>query len=72
MNDTSTAFDTFLGGYKTYIIAGLGIVFNALAAFHVWTPTPEQSMAVNGVAVLLTAIFLRMGVRKAQTAAEQK
>ena len=68
-NDTN-AFDGFLAGYKTYIAAALGIAFNVLAAFHVWSPTPEQVTAVNGVAVLGTAIFLRLGVRKAQKAAQ--
>lgn len=64
--DTSSTFDSILGGYKTYITAGIGIVFNVLTAFNVWNPTTEQTMAINGAIVLLAAAFLRAGVKKAQ------
>lgn len=66
-NGDSAAFDTFLGGYKTYVTAALGIIINMLAAFNVWNPTPEQLAAVNGVVVLFTAIFIRMGIKKVET-----
>jgi len=69
LGDTG-AFDGFLAGYKTYIAAGLGICFDVLSAFHVVALTPEQTTAVNGLAVLLAAVFLRLGVRKAQKAAQ--
>ncbi len=64
-----SAFDSSLGGWKTYLSAGLGIVFNVLTAFNIFNPTPEQMTAINGAAVLLTAIFLRMGIKKAQASA---
>lgn len=59
----SSTFDTILGGYKTYITAGIGIVFNVLTAFNIWNPTAEQTMAINGAIVLLAAAFLRAGIR---------
>jgi hypothetical protein len=69
MNDPSPAFDSLLGGYKTYLTAATGILFNILAVFHVWNLTADQLTAVNGGIVLLAAAFLRMGVKKAQDAA---
>lgn len=66
----ASVFDGFMAGYKTYIAAGLGICFDVLSAFHVYTLTPEQVTAVNGVAILGAAIFLRLGVHKAQKAAQ--
>lgn len=63
-NSDSSTFDTILGGYKTYITAAIGIVFNVLTAFNVWNPTTEQTMAVNGAIVLLAAAFLRAGIKK--------
>lgn len=64
-----SVFDSTLGGWKTYITAALGILYNALAAFGVWNPSAEQVTAVNGVGVLAAVIFLRMGIRKAQASA---
>jgi hypothetical protein len=68
-NSDMSAFDSNLGGWKTYLTAGSGIVFNFLAAFNIFSPTPEQMTAINGALVLLTVIFLRMGVKKAQASA---
>jgi hypothetical protein len=62
----SSTFDSILGGYKTYITAAIGIVFNVLTAFNVWNPTTEQTMAVNGAVVLLAAAFLRAGLKKVE------
>jgi hypothetical protein len=67
--DTS-AFSGILGGAKTYISAAVGIVGNALAVFHVVTLTPDQLLSLNAIAGMVVAVFMRMGIKKAQTAAE--
>ena len=69
--NTSTAFDDLLGGYKTYITAGIGVVYNLVTAFGLWNPTEQQNVAVNGVIFALAALFIRLGVKKAQHAAVQ-
>lgn len=68
-DSSASAFDSLLGGYKTYIAAGLGILANFLAAFDIYSVTPEQLVAINGIAALIVLIFLRMGTKKAQVAA---
>lgn len=65
-SNSDSTFDTILGGYKTYITAAIGIVFNVLTSFNVWNPTPEQTTAINGAIILLAAAFLRAGVKKAE------
>lgn len=64
-----TPFDSLLGGYKTYITAGLGIIINVLNVFDILTLTTEQMTAINGAVILLAAVFLRLGIGKAQLAA---
>lgn len=69
---TNNLFEDLLGDYKTYIVGGLGIVTNALAQFGIWNPTSEQLMSVNGMLVMAAAIFIRVGIKKAQRATESK
>jgi len=64
-----SAFSGLTGNYKTYVAAFVGIVGNALAVFHVVTLTPDQLLSANAVVGMVVAIFLRMGVKKAQVAA---
>lgn len=61
----SNNFLDTLNGYRTYVSAVTGIIFNALVAFRVWSPTDQQVASINGIIVLLTAIFLRIGIKKA-------
>lgn len=70
--NTNNLFEDLLGDYKTYVVCGLGIVTNTLVQFGVWNPTSEQLMSVNGMIIMAAAIFLRIGVKKAQRATEVK
>jgi hypothetical protein len=63
-------FAAYLSGSKTYVTAASGIILNLLSAFHVFTPTAEQLTALNGAVILAAAVFLRMGVKKAEVAAK--
>lgn len=72
MATNSNPFENMLGDYKTYIIGGIGIIVNVLAQFNIWNPTSEQLNSINGMLVMAAAIFLRAGVKKAQTAIDVK
>lgn len=63
------AFDTLLGGWKTYLTAGIGIIINAVGAFDIYDFTTEQITSINGIVIMAAAIFLRMGIKKAQSSA---
>lgn len=63
MPDNVSVFDTILGGNKTYITAGIGIVIDSLATFGVWSPTPKEITEVNGLVVLVAVIFIRSGIK---------
>lgn len=65
----ASAFDTVLGGWKTYLTAGIGIIINAIGAFDIYDFTTEQITSINGIVIMAAAIFLRMGIKKAQSSA---
>jgi hypothetical protein len=64
-----SSFSGLAANYKTYVVAAVGVIGNALTVFHVVTLTPDQLLSANAVIGMFVAIFLRMGVKKAQVAA---
>lgn len=63
MPDNVSVFDTLIGGNKTYITAGVGIVIDSLATFGIWSPTPKEITEINGLVILIAAIFIRSGIK---------
>lgn len=73
MSNNQSPFVAILSaaGYRTYITAGCGIVFELLRVFHVLILTQEQADAITGGAIMLAAIFLRLGIANTGNAQAQ-
>lgn len=73
MGASSSPFVAILNaaGYRTYVTAGCGIVFELLRVFHVITLTQEQADAITGGVIMLAAIFLRLGIANTGNAQAQ-
>ena len=52
----------FLKGKKTYICAIIGSALNLLLVFGVFTLSPEQTIAIEGLLAAIMGVTIRLGI----------